>query len=132
MDDPLRDVKERVLLEGQKAYIIINAVGALALLVFLQAIWSHAGTTALKKGVLSGILAFALGVVVAMLGYAARDWSLRRNQLNSGILFQVVHLWIPAAVAVCFLMGVILPVIGGYDSLPNSSSAQFRDTGKRR
>lgn len=128
MDDPLRDMKERVLFEGQKVYIIINAVGAIALLAFLQAIWSNAGATALKKGVLSGIVAFALGVVVATLGYAVRDWALRRNQLKSGILFQVVHLWIPVAVAACFLTGVILPVLGGYDSLPPSASAQ----GKRR
>lgn len=126
MDDPLRDLKERVLVEGQKAYIVINAVGALALLVFLQAIWPHAGTISLKKGVLGGILAFALGVVVATLGYAARDWALRRNQLKSGMFFQAVHIWIPAAVAVCFLMGVILPVVGGYDSLPSSPSAQFK------
>jgi len=132
MDDSLRDVKERLLFEGQKAYIVVNAVGALALLAFLPAIWPHAGTMSLKKGVLAGILAFALGVVVATAGYAARDWALRRNQLKSGMFFQAVHIWIPAVVAVCFLTGVILPVLGGYDSLPNSQSAQVRDSGRRR
>src|SRR4051812_2023192 len=42
-NDPLQDTKERLLLEGQKAYIIINAAGALTLLAFLQAIWPNAG-----------------------------------------------------------------------------------------
>lgn len=127
MDDSEREaLKERVLFEGQKAYIIINAVGAVVLLVFLQAIWSSPGALSLKKGVLSGIVAFALGIVVATLGYAARDWALRTNQLKSGIFFQLVHLWIPVAVAVCFLTGVILPVAGGYDSLPTSPPVQAK------
>jgi len=33
-------------------------------------------------------------------------------------------MWIPAVVAVCFLAGVILPVIGGHDSLSNSAPGQ--------
>jgi len=41
-DDPLRD---RMLVEGQKTFIIINAVGAMALLAFLSAIWPYGGST---------------------------------------------------------------------------------------
>jgi hypothetical protein len=118
-DDPLKD---RMLIEGQKTFIIINAVGAMALLAFLSAIWPYGGSTALKKGVLNGIVAFALGVLLAALGYMMRDWAARMNQSKwPGRIFGHVRMWIPAVVAVCFLAGVILPVLGGHDSLSNSS-----------
>jgi hypothetical protein len=118
-DDPLKD---RMLIEGQKTFIIINAVGAMALLAFLSAIWPYGGSTALKKGVLNGILAFALGVLLAAMGYMMRDWAARMNQSKwPGRIFGHIRMWIPAIVAVCFLAGVILPVIGGHDSLSNSS-----------
>jgi len=125
MDDP----KDRMLIEGQKTFIIINAVGAMALLAFLSAIWPYGGSTALKKGVLNGIVAFALGVLLASLGYAMRDWAARMNQSKwLGRFFGQLRMWIPAVVAVCFLAGVILPVMGGHDALSNSSgqSAQRR------
>jgi len=117
MDDP----KDRMLIEGQKAFVIINAVGAIALLAFLSVIWPTAGSTALKKGVLNGIVAFALGVFLATLGYALRDWAARMNQSKrpARIVGQI-RLWLPAIVAVCFLAGVMLPVVAGYDSLSNS------------
>jgi hypothetical protein len=119
-DDPLKD---RMLMEGQKTFIIINAVGAMALLAFLSAIWPYGGSTALKKGVLNGIVAFALGVLLAAIGYLMRDWAMRVNQSKwPGRILGHVRVWIPAVVAVCFLAGVILPVIGGHDSLSNSSA----------
>jgi hypothetical protein len=121
-DDPLKD---RMLIEGQKTFIIINAVGAMALLAFLSAIWPYGGSTALKKGVLNGIVAFALGVLLAALGYMMRDWAARMNQSKwPGRIFGHVRMWIPAVVAVCFLAGVILPVIGGHDSLSSSAPGQ--------
>ena len=121
-DDPLKD---RMLIEGQKTFIIINAVGAMALLAFLSAIWPYGGSTALKKGVLNGILAFSLGVLLAALGYAMRDWAARMNPSRwMGRIFGQIRMWIPAIVAVCFLAGVILPVIGGHDSLSNSAPGQ--------
>jgi hypothetical protein len=121
-DDPLKD---RMLIEGQKTFIIINAVGAMALLAFLSAIWPYGGSTALKKGVLNGIVAFALGVLLAAIGYMMRDWAARMNQSKwPGRIFGHVRMWIPAIVAVCFLAGVILPVIGGHDSLSNSAPGQ--------
>ena len=118
MDDP----RDRMLMDGQKAFIIINAVGAMALLAFLSAIWPYGGSTALKKGVLNGIVAFALGVLLATLGYAMRDWAARMNGSKwLGRIFGQIRMWLPAIVAVCFLAGVILPVMGGHDSLSNSS-----------
>jgi hypothetical protein len=118
MDDP----KDRMLIEGQKTFIIINAIGAMALLAFLSAIWPYSGSTALKKGVLNGIVAFALGVLLASLGYVMRDWAARMNPSKwMGRIFGQIRMWIPAIVAVCFLAGVILPVLGGHDSLSNSS-----------
>ena len=121
-DDPLKD---RMLIEAQKTFIIINAVGAMALLAFLSAIWPYGGSTALKKGVLNGIVAFALGVLLAAIGYMMRDWAARMNQAKwPGRIFGHVRMWIPAVVAVCFLAGVILPVIGGHDSLSNSAPGQ--------
>jgi hypothetical protein len=121
-DDPLKD---RMLIEGQKTFIIINAVGAMALLAFLSAIWPYGGSTALKKGVLNGIVAFALGVLLAAIGYMMRDWVARMNQSKlPGRIFGHVRMWIPAVVAVCFLAGVILPVIGGHDSLSSSAPGQ--------
>ena len=118
-DDPLKD---RMLIEGQKTFIIINAIGAMALLAFLSAIWPYGGSTALKKGVLNGIVAFSLGVLLAALGYAMRDWAARMNPAKlMGRMFGHIRMWIPAIVAVCFLAGVILPVMGGHDALSNSS-----------
>jgi uncharacterized membrane protein YedE/YeeE len=117
-DDP----KDRMLIEGQKTFIIINAVGAMALLAFLSAIWPYGGSTALKKGVLNGIVAFSLGVLLAALGYMMRDWAARMNPSKwLGRIFGQIRMWLPVIVAVCFLTGVILPVIGGHDSLSNSA-----------
>lgn len=117
MDDP----KDRMLIEGQKAFIVINAVGAIALLAFLSVIWPYGGSTALKKGVLNGIVAFAVGVFLAMLGYAIRDWTARMNpSRRPARFFGQIRLWLPALVALCFLAGVVLPVMGGYDALSNS------------
>ena len=119
-DDPLRDVKERILLEGQKTYIMINAAGALALLAFLQAIWPNASALALKKAALWGIMAFAVGVAVASLGYFIRYWALRKGQANSGLYFQVLTVWAPLLAILCFLTGAVLPVLGGMDALSTS------------
>jgi hypothetical protein len=116
-DDPLRDVKERVLVEGQKAYIIINAAGAVTLLAFLQAIWPNAGALTLKKAVLWGIMAFAGGIAVASLGYIIRHWALRKSQVNSGLYFQLATMWVPLLAILCFLTGAVLPVLGGMDAL---------------
>src|SRR5215813_11514168 len=79
MDNSLSDVEERVMFEGQKAHIIVNAIGAIVLLVFLQAIWASPGALLLKKGVLWGIIAFGSGVALATIGYTVRLWSLRRS-----------------------------------------------------
>src|SRR5215475_5800032 len=121
MDNSLSDVEERVMFEGQKAYIIVNAVGAIVLLVFLQAIWPSPGALLLKKGVLWGIVAFGAGVAIATLGYAIRLWSLRRS--GPRFLAPVVSLvngMIPLLVVGSFVAGFILPVLGGFDSLPPS------------
>jgi len=118
MDNSLSDVEERVMFEGQKAYIIVNAVGAVVLLVFLQAIWASPGALLLKKGVLWGIVAFGAGVALATLGYAVRLWSLRRVPRFVAPLVGLVNGVIPLLVVGSFLAGVMLPVMGGFDSLP--------------
>jgi hypothetical protein len=134
MDNSLSDVEERVMFEGQKAYIIVNAIGAVVLLVFLQAIWPSPGALLLKKGVLWGIVAFGAGVAVATLGYAVRLWSLRRS--GPRFIAPVVSLVngvIPLLVVGSFVTGVILPVLGGFDSLPPSPadrSAQVKDAAR--
>jgi len=133
-DNSLSDVEERVMFEGQKAYIIVNAIGAVVLLVFLQAIWPSPGALLLKKGVLWGIVAFGAGVAVATLGYAVRLWSLRRS--GPRFIAPVVSLVngvIPLLVVGSFVTGVILPVLGGFDSLPPSPadrSAQVKDAAR--
>ena len=120
MDNSLSDVEERMMFEGQKAHIIINAVGAVVLLVFLQAIWSSPGALLLKKGVLWGIIAFAVGIAVATLGYGVRLWSLRRSGPRLiAPLASLVNGAIPLLVIASFLTGVIMPVLGGFNSLPS-------------
>lgn len=79
MDDLLREAKERFLLEGQKAYIAINAGGAVALLAFLQAIWEKCPDTTLIKGVLYGIIAFAIGVTIAVASFPIRHYALNQQ-----------------------------------------------------
>jgi hypothetical protein len=116
MADSPGDAKERVLFEGQRVTIILNAAGALALLVFLHAIWLSAGGVSLKRYVLYGIAAFAAGVGVALLGYVARYWALSRNR-SAGLVHQIAHVWIPVVAIACFVAGLVLPVVGGLDSL---------------
>jgi hypothetical protein len=109
------------MLEGHKAYIVVNAIGAIVLLVFLQAIWASPGALLLKKGVLWGVVAFGAGVAIATFGYALRLWSLRRT--GPRFIAPVVSLVngaVPLLVVGSFLAGVILPVMGGFDSLPPS------------
>src|SRR5215471_1485906 len=119
--DNLNDAEERVMFEGQKAYIIVNAIGAVVLLVFLQAIWPNPGALLLKKGVLWGIVAFGAGVAIATLGYSVRLWSLRRSGPRFiAPVVSMVNGMIPLLVVGSFLAGVILPVLGGFDSLPPS------------
>ena len=139
MDNSLSDVEERVMFEGQKAYIIVNAVGAVVLLVFLQAIWASPGALLLKKGVLWGIVAFGAGVAIATLGYAVRLWSLRRTPRFIAPVVGLVNGLIPVLVVGSFLAGVMLPVMGGFDSLPQSpadraaqQAQQAKDAGKKR
>src|SRR5215468_12716400 len=123
MDSSLSDVEERVMLEGQKAYIIVNAIGAIVLLVFLQAIWASPGALLLKKGVLWGVVAFGAGVAIATLGYALRLWSIRRSGPRFiAPLVSLVNGVIPLLVVGSFVAGVILPVLGGFDSLPPSAA----------
>jgi hypothetical protein len=140
MDSSLSDVEERVMFEGQKAHIIVNAIGAIVLLVFLQAIWASPGALLLKKGVLWGIVAFGAGVALATIGYTVRLWSLRRSGPRFiAPVVSMVNGMIPLLVVASFLAGVILPVKGGFDSLPPSpadraaqQAQQAKDFGKRR
>jgi hypothetical protein len=90
-----------------------SAAGALALLVFLHAIWLQAGAVSLKRFVLYGIAAFAAGVGIAMLGYVVRYWS-----KGTGLFHQIASLWIPVLAIACFVAGLALPVYGALDSLP--------------
>jgi hypothetical protein len=126
------DVKERVLFEGQRVTIIANAAGALALLVFLQSVWLSAGAVSLKRAVLYGIAAFAVGAGVALLGYVARYWALSKNKINAGAFYQIAHLWIPLVAVVCFVLGLILPVIGGLDSVGSQPDRPTQTVPKRR
>jgi hypothetical protein len=71
---------------------------------------------------------------VATLGYAVRLWSLRRS--GPRFIAPVVGLVngvIPLLVVGSFVAGVILPVLGGFDSLPPSPadrSAQAKDAAR--
>ena len=123
------DAKERVLFEGQRVTIIANAAGAIALLLFLQTVWLQAGAVSLKRSVLYGIAAFAAGVGVAMLGYVARYWALSKN---SGLIYQIAHLWIPLVAVACFVAGLILPVLGGLDSLGGQTERPTQTIPKKR
>ena len=117
MAESAGDARERVLFEGQRVFIIVNAAGALALLVFLNAIWPQAGAVPLKRFVLYGIAAFAAGAGIAMLGYVVRYWALGRGQGSAGLFHQIAQLWIPVLAVACFVAGMVLPVIGGLDAL---------------
>ncbi len=103
MADSPGDARERVLFEGQRVFIIVNAAGALALLLFLNAIWLQAGAVSLKRFVLYGIAAFAAGVGVAMLGYVVRYWAAGNS---SGLFHQIASLWIPLIAVACFVAGL--------------------------
>jgi hypothetical protein len=132
MADSPGDARERVLFEGQRVLIIANAAGALALLVCLNAIWPTAGAVPLKRFVLYGIAAFAAGVGIAMLGYVVRYWALSRGQ-GAGLFHQIAQLWIPLIAVACFVAGLVLPVIGGLDTLGAQPPATTQGVpGKKR
>ena len=129
MADSPGDARERVLFEGQRVFIIVNAAGALALLVFLNAIWLQTGAVSLKRFVLYGIAAFAAGVGVAMLGYVVRYWAAGKS---SGLFHQIASLWIPIIAVACFVAGMVLPVIGGLDTLGGQPGTTQTVPGKKR
>jgi hypothetical protein len=129
MANPPDEAKERVLFEGQRTTIIANAAGALTLLVLLQSIWWQAGAVSLKRWVLYGIAAFAAGIGIAMLGYVARYWALSKS---SGLIHQIAHLWIPFIAVACFVAGLILPVVGGLDSLGSAPERPTQTIPKKR
>ncbi len=131
MADSPGDAKERVLFEGQRVTIIVNAAGAIALLVFLQTIWLQAGAVPLKRYVLYGIAAFAAGVGMALVGYVARSWALSKNR-NAGLIYQIAHVWIPLIAIACFVAGLVLPVIGGLDSLGGQQERPTQTVPKKR
>jgi uncharacterized membrane protein len=131
MADSPGDAKERVLFEGQRVTIIVNAAGALTLLVFLHAIWQQAGAVSLKRFVLYGIAAFAAGVGVALLGYVVRYWALSKNR-NAGLIHQIAHIWIPVVAIACFVAGLVLPVVGGLDSLGGQQERPGQAAPKKR
>jgi hypothetical protein len=132
MSNSPSDAKERVLFEGQRVTIIANAAGALALLAFLQSIWMQAGAISLKRAVLWGIAAFAIGAGVALVGYVARYWALSKNQVTTGLYYQIAHLWIPLVAVVCFVLGLIIPVAGGLDSVGGQQERPTQTVPKRR
>ena len=117
LDDLLREHKERFILEGQKTYILINGAGAAALLAFLQAIWTQDKAASLRVWVLCGIIAFACGVAVGSFSFLARHRALKKGQLDNGCWFQLSYIWIPIIAIVCFLVGLVLPVVGGFKAL---------------
>ena len=131
MADSPGDAKERVLFESQRVTIIVNAAGAIALLVFLQTIWLQAGAVPLKRYVLYGIAAFAAGVGVALVGYVARYWALSKNR-NAGLIYQIAHVWIPLIAVACFVAGLILPVVGGLESLGSQAERPTQTVPKKR
>ena len=88
--------------------------------MFLNAIWPQPGAVALKRFVLYGIAAFAAGVGIAMLGYVVRYWGLGRGQ-GPGLIAQIANVWIPVLAVACFVAGMVLPVIGGLDTLSSQS-----------
>ncbi len=115
MDDLLRDAKERFLLEGQKAYIAINAAGAAALLAFLQAIWDKPTAIPLRAWVLYGIISFAVGVAVATASYPIRHYALTQKALTSEHwLFRIAYWIIPLCAILAFLAGLGFPVVGAF------------------
>ena len=132
MADSPGDAKERVHFEGLRTYIIANAIGAVALLVFLQSIWLAAGAHSLRRFVLYGIATFAAGIGLAMLGYVARYLALSKNQVNSGLIHQIAHIWIPVVAIACFVAGAVLPVIGGLDSLGSQTERPAQTVPKKR
>jgi len=99
--------------------------------VFLQTIWLQAGAVPLKRYVLYGIAAFAAGVGVALVGYVARCWALSRNQ-NAGLIHQIAHVWIPVVAIACFVAGLVLPVVGGLDSLGGQQERPTQAIPKKR
>jgi hypothetical protein len=119
MDDRhLSEAKEKYLLEGQKAYIAMNGAGAAALLAFLQAIWSNHEAAALRIWVLCGIISFAVGAAAGAVSYPVRHraFVIGSSKANH-LLYQIAYWYIPAVSISAFLLGLGLPVIGGFKSL---------------
>ena len=99
--------------------------------MFLQTIWLQTGAVPLKRYVLYGIAAFAAGVGVALVGYVARCWALSRNQ-NAGLIHQIAHVLIPVVAIACFVAGLVLPVVGGLDSLGGQQERPTQAIPKKR
>ena len=54
------------------------------------------------------------------------------GQANAGLLHQIAQLWIPILAVACFVAGMVLPVIGGLDSLSGQPDRPGQAVPKRR
>jgi hypothetical protein len=110
------DAQERVvraLLEGAKALILINGGAGVALLAFVQAIWSKPHTTVLLLGAVVGFLLFGAGVALAAWALVFRYWrSMHPESKQADDPKRRCEIMLYATSAILFFLGVVSSAVG--------------------
>jgi hypothetical protein len=103
--------------ESVKGLLLINGGGAVALLAFLQQIWTS--NHLLAWWVLLGLCAFTLGITLAaFINHVRVDSSLAHGQSEptAGRL-RMRHIYLTRASIACFATGCGIVIYGGFHSL---------------
>jgi len=123
----LRQSKEQYINEGAKGLILVNGGGAVALLAFLQAIWTKEDAKVLAVWVLGGTAFLTFGVVFAAGIFMARHRAYVKGAGDdTHAWYRLAHWYVPGASLLCFVVGVGLTILGGLLNLtPPKSGTDF-------
>lgn len=99
--------------EGVRGILLINGGGAVALLAFLQAIWSK--DVRLAEYVVHGISLLAFGVFLAGLASFLRyhsSFNFQQGKLRRWLWFRRAYIGCWYSSLLCFLIGIAIVVVG--------------------
>lgn len=112
-------IRNQLLVEGFKGLTLINAGGAAALAAFLQAIWDKLPAAPLRAWLLAGIAVLLVGTAISALTFMARYLTFfhpKSSTPRSNPWWWAMHALVATSL-LCFLIGMGLAVIGGFQTL---------------
>jgi hypothetical protein len=101
-----------------KALLILNGGGAVALLAFLQAVWTD--SRALARPTICAIAALAIGALLAAASHLFRyeaSWHWQRGEIDRWSRDRRIYLLLPSLSLALFVVGVAIVVVGAVRAL---------------